>query len=264
MHYALQKHVGKDALQRGSKVSDDELRFDFGHPTQVPKEKLVEIENEVNAKIAEAAPINWKNLPIAEARSRRDDALRREVSRRRPHGLAWATSARNSAAARTSTTRAKSACSRSSAKRTSPPARAASRPSPAGRRSIARASTKHCCTKRPPRSRSPIDDLPTRVAAMAKEVKELKKQLATGVRAGGPTVDQMLADAATVGATKVVAAEIPGGTADTLRAIIDQLRQKSPSVAALLGARDDEGKVMLVGRHHERPASQEGCTRATG
>jgi alanyl-tRNA synthetase len=71
--------------------------------------------------------------------------------------------------------------------------------------------------------------------------------MATGVRSGGPTIDQMLADAATVGPTKVVTAEIPGGTAESLRAIIDQLRQKAPSVAALLGARDDaEGKVVLV------------------
>src|SRR5690606_18267135 len=75
--------------------------------------------------------------------------------------------------------------------------------------------------------KAPIDDLPNRVAALAKEVRERKKQPATGVRAGGPTVDQMLADAVSVGETKVVAAEIPGGTADSLRAIIDQLRQKS-------------------------------------
>ena len=61
-----------------------------------------------------------------------------------------------------------------------------------------------------------VDDLPTRVAVLAKEVKDLKKQLASGVRAGGPTVEQLLEGAVTVGNTKVVAAEIPGGTADGL------------------------------------------------
>ena len=94
--------------------------------------------------------------------------------------------------------------------------------------------------------KSSVDDVPKRVAALVKELKDLKKQLATGVRAGGPTVDQMLADAKTVGDTKIVAAEIPGGTGDSLRAMIDQLRMKQPSIAALLGATDDEGKVVLV------------------
>jgi len=247
MHYALQKHVSKDALQRGSKVSDDELRFDFGHPTQVPKEKLVEIENEVNAKIAEAAPIDWKNLPIADARAagammlfgeKYPDVVRMvsmgdfskelcggtHLDNTGQVGLFKIVSEENVAAG---TRRITAVTGRAALDRT--------------RKHEALLHETAAVLK------TPIDDLPNRVAALAKEVKELKKQLATGVRAGGPTVDQMLSDAVTVGATKVVAAEIPGGTAESLRAIIDQLRQKSPSVAALLGARDEEeGKVVLV------------------
>ena len=246
MHYALQKHVSKDALQRGSKVSEDELRFDFGHPTQVPKEKLVEIENEVNAKIAEAAPIQWGNLPIAEARQqgammlfgeKYPDVVRMvsmgefskelcggtHLDNTGQVGLFKIVSEENVAAG---TRRITAVTGRAALERT----------------------RKHeqLLHDAAAAIRSSVDDLPIRVAALAKEVKELKKQLATGVRAGGPTVDQMLADAATVGSTKVVAAEIPGGTAESLRAIIDQLRQKAPSVAALLGAHDDEGKVTLV------------------
>ncbi len=247
MHYALQKHVSKDALQRGSKVSEDELRFDFGHPTQVPKEKLVEIENEVNAKIAEAAPINWKNLPIAEARTqgammlfgeKYPDVVRMvsmgdfskelcggtHLDNTGQVGLFKIVSEENVAAG---TRRITAVTGRAALERT--------RKHEALLHEVAAT------------IKAPIDELPNRVAAMAKEIKELKKQLATGVRAGGPTVDQMLSDAATIGQTKVVTAEIPGGTAESLRAIIDQLRQKSPSVAALLGARDDEeGKVVLV------------------
>ena len=32
LHFALQKHVGKHALQQGSKVDEDWLRFDFANP----------------------------------------------------------------------------------------------------------------------------------------------------------------------------------------------------------------------------------------
>ena len=247
MHYALQKHVSKDALQRGSKVSEDELRFDFGHPTQVPKEKLVEIENEVNAKIAEAAPIVWKNLPIAEARTqgammlfgeKYPDVVRMvsmgefskelcggtHLDNTGQVGLFKIVSEENVAAG---TRRITAVTGRAALERT--------------RKHEALLHDTAAAIK------APVDDLPNRVAAMAREIKELKKQLATGVRAGGPTVDQMLSDAATVGNTKVVVAEIPAGTAESLRAIIDQLRQKTPSVAALLGAKDDEeGKVVLV------------------
>ncbi|MCE9606072.1 MAG: alanine--tRNA ligase [Planctomycetia bacterium] len=246
MHYALQKYVSKDALQRGSKVSGDELRFDFGHPTQVPKEKLADIENEVNAKIAEAAPINWKNLPIAEARKegammlfgeKYPDVVRMvsmgdfskelcggtHLDNTGQVGLFKIVSEENVAAG---TRRITAVTGRAALERT--------------RKQEA------LLNEAASELKSSVDDLPKRVAALVKEVKELKKQLATGVRAGGPTVDQMLADAKTVGATKIVAAEIPGGTGDTLRAIIDQLRQKQPSIAAILGATDDEGKVVLV------------------
>ncbi len=247
MHYALQKHVSKEALQRGSKISDDELRFDFGHPVQVPKEKLAEIENEVNARIAEAAPIGWKNLPIAEARAagammlfgeKYPDVVRMvsmgefskelcggtHLDNTGQVGLFKIVSEENVAAG---TRRITAVTGRAALERT--------------RKHEALLHETAAVLK------APVDDLPQRVAVLVKEVKELKKQLATGVRAGGPTVDQMLADAATVGNTKIVAAEIPGGTGESLRAIIDQLRQKAPSVAALLGARDDdEGKVVLV------------------
>ena len=52
--------------------------------------------------------------------------------------------------------------------------------------------------------------MPDRVEALAKEVRQLKKQLAAGPKAGGASVEQLLADAADVGGVKVVIAEVPG------------------------------------------------------
>jgi alanyl-tRNA synthetase len=69
LHYALQKHLGKDAHQMGSKVDDDWLRFDFGSPAPVPMEKLAAIEQDVAERIAAAEPIRWEYVPLAQARA---------------------------------------------------------------------------------------------------------------------------------------------------------------------------------------------------
>jgi alanyl-tRNA synthetase len=69
LHYALQKSLGKEAHQMGSKVDEDWLRFDFGNPSPVEAEKLSTIEHDVAERVAAAEPISWKFVPIAEARA---------------------------------------------------------------------------------------------------------------------------------------------------------------------------------------------------
>lgn len=69
MHYALQKNLGKDAHQMGSKVEEDWLRFDFGNPAPVDVEHLAAIERDVAEKVAAAEPIGWKFVPLTEARA---------------------------------------------------------------------------------------------------------------------------------------------------------------------------------------------------
>ncbi|MGI8980289.1 MAG: alanine--tRNA ligase [Pirellulaceae bacterium] len=69
MHYALQKNLGKDAHQMGSKVEDDWLRFDFGNPAPVDVEQLAAIERDVAERVAAAEPIGWKFVPLSEARA---------------------------------------------------------------------------------------------------------------------------------------------------------------------------------------------------
>ena len=69
MHYALQKSLGKDAHQMGSKVEEDWLRFDFGNPEPVSAEKLQAIEKDVAEKVAAAQKIVAKFVPLSEART---------------------------------------------------------------------------------------------------------------------------------------------------------------------------------------------------
>jgi alanyl-tRNA synthetase len=69
LQYALQKNLGKETHQMGSKVEDDWLRFDFGAPGAIDAEQLAAIERDVTAQIAAAQPIEWKFVPLAEARA---------------------------------------------------------------------------------------------------------------------------------------------------------------------------------------------------
>ena len=68
LHYALRKHLGEHALQQGSKVDEDLLRFDFANPSAPSAEDLARIETEVNEKILAGEPICGTTMPLAEAR----------------------------------------------------------------------------------------------------------------------------------------------------------------------------------------------------
>lgn len=69
LQYALQKNLGKDTHQMGSKVDDDWLRFDFGAPGAVDADRLADVERDVVTQVSAGEPITWKFVPLAEARA---------------------------------------------------------------------------------------------------------------------------------------------------------------------------------------------------
>ena len=90
------------------------------------------------------------------------------------------------------------------------------------------------------------DDFTACVKALIKENRQLKKQAAAGADAAGADADSLLAGAEEIAGVKAVIVEVPDANADALRQIIDQLRRKAAPVAAMLVARADEGKVVLM------------------
>ena len=68
LHYALQQILGKHAQQQGSKVDADWLRFDFSNQESLEEATLGKIESTVNDCISRRSPVDWKLLPLAEAR----------------------------------------------------------------------------------------------------------------------------------------------------------------------------------------------------
>jgi alanyl-tRNA synthetase len=69
LHYALQKNVGKHAQQQGSKVEADALRFDFTNQESLDEATVAAIQADVLERIEADEPIEWKNVPLAEARA---------------------------------------------------------------------------------------------------------------------------------------------------------------------------------------------------
>jgi alanyl-tRNA synthetase len=68
LHWALHKVLGEHVEQRGSKVKPDEFTFDFSHTGPMTEAEKAEVERLVNEKIYQDLPVQWRELPIAEAK----------------------------------------------------------------------------------------------------------------------------------------------------------------------------------------------------
>lgn len=68
LHAAIQKVLGPHAIQKGSNITPERLRFDFAHPEKVTDEQKEEIENLVNIAISAAYPVTFKMMTVEEAK----------------------------------------------------------------------------------------------------------------------------------------------------------------------------------------------------
>ncbi|MBI9090329.1 MAG: alanine--tRNA ligase [Desulfobacterium sp.] len=67
LHAALRKVLGDHVKQSGSLVTHDRLRFDFTHFASISREEIQAVEDEVNARIRENAPVNTLEMGMDEA-----------------------------------------------------------------------------------------------------------------------------------------------------------------------------------------------------
>jgi alanyl-tRNA synthetase len=249
LHYALQKHLGSRAQQRGSKVDDDFLRFDFTHAKAVTPEELAAIEADVNERIMECSPVSWTRVPIAEARAagammlfgeKYPDVVRMVSMGDFSKELCGGTHLDNVGQVGLFRIQHESSVSAGTRRITAITGAAAMRHVRRNEAALHEAAA----ALKLPAGEDPAR-LVERVTALAHEVRDLKKQLAAGSKAAAASPDDLLAGAADVSGAKVVVAEVPGGNAGSFRELIDLLRRKGPAVAVLLAARE-EGKVLLV------------------
>lgn len=71
----LREYLGKHVKQAGSLVTPERLRFDFTHFEAIKNEDLIMIEERVNDRIRENAPLDIRVLPLKEARDMGATAL---------------------------------------------------------------------------------------------------------------------------------------------------------------------------------------------
>jgi len=98
----------------------------------------------------------------------------------------------------------------------------------------------------------PVAELPQRVAAIVKEVKELKKAKPATATAVGP--ETLLAGAVDVGGVRIVVADMQGGDAGAMRQAIDLLRRKASPIAVLLGSVEGDKVTLVAGISKELEA----------
>ncbi len=70
LHWALRTVVGPTALQKGSRVGPEGLRFDYAGSRPLTAEELTKIEDLVNDKVLLNAPIETEVLPMDEAKKK--------------------------------------------------------------------------------------------------------------------------------------------------------------------------------------------------
>jgi alanyl-tRNA synthetase len=75
LHEALHKVLGPHALQKGSNITPERLRFDFTHPEKMTPEQLQQVEDIVNEQIKRNLPITVTTMTIEEAKAHGATAL---------------------------------------------------------------------------------------------------------------------------------------------------------------------------------------------
>ena len=68
LNWALREVLGEHVNQAGSVVAPDKLRFDFSHNQAVTHEQLAQVERMVNQRILADEPVTHRVMPLAEAR----------------------------------------------------------------------------------------------------------------------------------------------------------------------------------------------------
>ncbi|MGD9853847.1 MAG: alanine--tRNA ligase [Planctomycetaceae bacterium] len=247
LHHALEQTLGPHAMQRGSKVENDVLRFDFSHKGPLTPEERLHVEDVINARIAEGAPVFTQVVDQKTAKERGAKMLFGEKYPDRVRMVSMgAFSVELCGGTHLANTGQVGLCRV-----------IAEEPVAKGVRRIV-AYTGHKALERVRETETLLADearalkvsqpqeLVRRAEQLHEEVQSLKRELAQYTKASvAETVDGFLAEAEEVNGTKIVCRRVDGADRDTLREFADQLRTRTGSAAVLL-ATEIDGKVALL------------------
>lgn len=247
LHYALRKVLGPNAQQRGSKVEQDLLRFDFAHKGPMTSDEVRQVEDEINARVAEGAPVGTE---VTDQKAARERGAMMLFGEKYPDRVRMVTmgdfSVELCGGTHLSNTGQVGLCRIVSEE---PVAKGVRRIiACTGLKALERVREAESLLKETAvalKAPQP-QEIPQRVRQLQDEVRQLRQELSQFTKASvAGDVDAFLQAAESVGPAKVVCRRIDGADREALREYADQLRARGGSVAVLLAAEID-GKVALL------------------
>ena len=249
MQKALREVLGEHVHQAGSYQDDKITRFDFTHFNAVTPEELVEVEKRVNEKIFAALPVTIQNLPIEEAKKMGAMALFGEkygkVVRVVDAG-GWSvefcggTHVKNTA---------QIGCFKIlSEASVAAGIRRIEATTGYGVLNLLDDRTAELANTAVALKANNMKDVAARAQDVTAELKEANKQLEIAkAKLASSQIDGLFQNAVEVDGVRIVTVYLNGTTPDTLRSMMDKLRDKEPNaVGALIGA-DGSKTTLAVG-----------------
>ena len=249
MQKALREVLGEHVHQAGSYQDDKITRFDFTHFNAVTPEELVEVEKRVNEKIFAALPVTIQNLPIEEAKKMGAMALFGEkygkVVRVVDAG-GWSvefcggTHVKNTA---------QIGCFKIlSEASVAAGIRRIEATTGYGVLNLLDDRTAELANTAVALKANNMKDVATRAQAVTAELKEANKQLEIAkAKLASSQIDGLFQNAVEVDGVRIVTVYLNGTTPDTLRSMMDKLRDKEPNAVGALIGTDGSKTTLAVG-----------------
>ena len=249
MQKALREVLGEHVHQAGSYQDDKITRFDFTHFNAVTPEELVEVEKRVNEKIFAALPVTIQNLPIEEAKKMGAMALFGEkygkVVRVVDAG-GWSvefcggTHVKNTA---------QIGCFKIlSEASVAAGIRRIEATTGYGVLNLLDDRTAELANTAVALKANNMKDVAARAQAVTAELKEANKQLEIAkAKLASSQIDGLSQNAVEVDGVRIVTVYLNGTTPDTLRSMMDKLRDKEPNAVGALIGTDGSKTTLAVG-----------------
>jgi len=237
MHAALHQVLGEQAVQAGSLVAPDHLRFDFNQPEAMTPEQIERVEKIVNDAVAADMAVTFKEKSLEEAKKEGAMAL---------FGEKYGEKVRTITVADNDHRYSYELCGGTHLDRTSDVGAfiiVSEGSAAAGVRRIEAVTGRGAYDLIAKRFKtlkqtagalkSSIEEVPQKVDALQDEVSELKKELANlRSQQALSTFNLQLSNVQIVKDVNVLALEIPDSNVDTLRMLADKFREKYPQSGA--------------------------------
>ena len=249
MQKALREVLGEHVHQAGSYQDDKITRFDFTHFNAVTPEELGEVEKRVNEKIFAALPVTIQNLPIEEAKKMGAMALFGEkygkVVRVVDAG-GWSvefcggTHVKNTA---------QIGCFKIlSEASVAAGIRRIEATTGYGVLNLLDDRTAELANTAVALKANNMKDVAARAQAVTAELKEANKQLEIAkAKLASSQIDGLFQNAVEVDGVRIVTVYLNGTTPDTLRSMMDKLRDKEPNAVGALIGTDGSKTTLAVG-----------------